>query len=483
MAKKAKKSASRWLCRACNHETQGWYGKCPDCGAWNTIEEQLDPSIASDRVVLDTGAKARVISSTAAQKEIDARPRLSTGLGEVDRVLGGGLVAGSVVLLGGPPGIGKSTLLLQASASLARRAGPVLYASGEESVAQVGSRAARLGAPHKHLLLVAETRIEAVLEAATERAGELAALIVDSIQTVYSDAHEGLPGNATQLRAVASQLVSFAKRHGVPVVVVGHVTKDGQLAGPRLLEHLVDAVLSFEGDEERATRLLRAVKNRFGSTQELGVFEMRGEGLREITNPSEAFLGDRTREVIGACVTASIEGSRPLLLEIQALLAASFGNPRRTCVGFDAARLAMLMAVLDRHGGLFVLDQDVFVNVVGGMRLHEPACDLAALLAVASSHLKRPVPRGLLALGEVGLTGELRPAPRTEARLAEAARLGFRRVLTPTAARGRGKVKVPAGVTLEQVSTVPEAIERCFGVAAGAVPEPRAPREAATACL
>jgi DNA repair protein RadA/Sms len=358
--------------------------------------------------------------------------------------------------------------LLQASGGLAR-AGLVLYASGEESVDQVGARAMRLGVVDKNLLLLAETRVEAILEAARARVNTLAALIVDSVQTVYSGVQDGLPGNVTQIRAVTSQLVSFAKRHAIPVVLVGHVTKDGQLAGPRLLEHLVDAVLSFEGDEERATRLLRAVKNRFGSTQELGVFEMCGDGLREIKNPSEAFLQGERRErpVIGACVTASLEGSRPLLLEIQALLAASFGNPRRTCVGLDPNRLAMLMAVLDRHGGLFVLDHDVFVNVAGGMRLSEPASDLAALLAVASSHLRRPLPPRFVAFGEVGLTGELRMVPRTEARLKEAARLGFRSVLLPRPRRrADGDARAQAAsrdVEVLYAGTVAEALECCFG--------------------
>jgi DNA repair protein RadA/Sms len=396
-------------------------------------------------------------------------------MGEVDRVLGGGLVPGSVVLLGGPPGIGKSTLLLQASSGLARRNGVVLYASGEESVAQVAARCGRLGAVHKNLLLTAEQRIEEILAAAQEhtsrpsgpeKSRSLAALVIDSVQTVYSATQEGLPGNLTQLKAVIAALVGFAKTHGVPVVVVGHVTKEGTIAGPRLLEHLVDAVLSFEGDEERAIRMLRATKNRFGSTQELGVFEMRGEGLREIINPSEAFITDRDNPAVGSCVTASLEGSRPLLLEVQALLAAAFGNPRRTCVGVDPVRLAMLLAVLDRHAGTFVLDQDVFANAVGGIRLGEPASDLAVLLAVASSHRRQPLPPGLLAFGEVGLTGELRPVPRTEARLSEAARLGRTRVLLPAGpkkhALSASKLKEQSGVDVRLARTVGEALELAF---------------------
>lgn len=459
---KPKKPATRWVCQACGAVTGGWYGRCPTCEAWNTIEEEHPAPSPGER---PTG-HARVVASTDAQTEVDNQPRRPCGMAEVDRVLGGGLVPGSVVLLGGPPGIGKSTLLLQASVGLARRAGIVLYASGEESVAQVGSRCARLAASHKNLLLMAEQRIEEILGAATERSKQLGAVIVDSVQTVYSGTQDGLPGNLTQIRAVTSQLVAFAKHHGVPVVVVGHVTKDGQLAGPRLLEHLVDAVLSFEGDDERATRLLRATKNRFGSTQELGVFEMRGDGLREIANPSEAFLTNREAPAVGSCVTATLEGSRPLLLEVQALLAASFGTPRRTCVGVDPVRLAMLLAVLDRHAGLFVLDQDVFLNVVGGMRLSEPASDLAVLLAIASSHRRQALPPGTLAFGELGLTGELRPAPRSEARLQEAARLGLRRVILPAGPKKAHNLRdgLPAGVELLLARTVAEALELAFAV-------------------
>ena len=384
------KASSRWACTDCGAEQTGWFGRCPSCGAWNTVEEQAPTG--GDRVVLASGSGAAVPLSNVPE---DA-PRLPTGIGEVDRVLGGGLVAGSVVLLGGPPGIGKSTLLLQAAASLASAGRSILYASGEESVGQVASRAGRLGADRERLLVMAETRAESIFAAAREMAlaEELGALILDSVQTVYSSEHEGLPGNVSQIRAVTAQLVSFAKQHDVPVIVVGHVTKDGQLAGPRLLEHMVDTVLSFEGDEERATRLLRATKNRFGSTLELGVFEMASDGLREISNPSEAFLAQRPEGAPGSCITVSLQGSRPLLLEVQALLASSpgGGNPRRNCVGVDANRVAMMLAVLDRHGDQFVLDQDVFVNVTGGMRLHEPAADLAVLLAVASSHRRIALP-------------------------------------------------------------------------------------------
>lgn len=446
------KATTRWVCSECGATTGGWFGKCAQCGAWNTIE-QRDENAPSDRVVLTAAATAPV----PANATTEPAPRLECGIAEVDRVLGGGFVEGSVVLLGGPPGIGKSTLLLQVGASLAQRAGSVLYASGEESVAQISSRAMRLDAAPSRLLLLAETRVERVLDAARELAiaGELTTLVIDSVQTVYSDAAEGLPGNVGQIRACAAQLVSFAKLHGVPVVLVGHVTKDGQLAGPRVLEHLVDAVLSFEGDDERALRLLRASKNRFGSTQELGVFEMTGTGLREVSNPSASFLAERPKNAAGSCITATLEGSRALLLEVQALLSTAHGPARRNCVGVDPARLAMLLAVLDRHAELHVLDSDVFVNVAGGLRLVEPAADLAIALAVASSHLRRPIDDDIVAVGEIGLAGEVRQVPRLEVRLAEARRLGFTRAIVGGAAAG--KIAVP-GLEVVGVTTMGKAI-------------------------
>lgn len=449
------KSTTKWVCSECGATSGGWFGKCPQCGAWNTIEQQ-DDSAPRDRVVLSASAASPVSASAHTEEE----PRVACGIAEVDRVLGGGLVRGSVVLVGGPPGIGKSTLLLQAGSSLARAHGTVLYVSGEESVAQVGSRAQRLEAAAPKLLLLAETRCDRALDAARELAiaNDLSVVIIDSIQTMYSDATEGLPGNVGQIRACAAQLVSFAKLHGVPVVLVGHVTKDGQLAGPRVLEHLVDAVLSFEGDEDRALRLLRATKNRFGSTLELGVFEMTGTGLREVANPSAAFLAERPSGAAGSCITASLEGSRPLLLEVQALLAPAYGSARRNCVGVDPARLAMLLAVLDRHADLPVLDQDVFVNVAGGMRLFEPAADLAVLLAVASSHLRKPLASGLVALGEIGLVGEVRHAPRTDLRLGEAARLGFTRAIVSDG----GEAPRTAGLQITRVRTVSQAIAAAF---------------------
>lgn len=443
------KRPGQWVCQKCGEVShEGWQGMCGGCEAWNSIVLE----------VAGPASKASVVPSTV-QVEVNEAPRRPCGLAEVDRVLGGGLVAGSVVLLGGPPGIGKSTLLLQASHGLARHA-VVLYASGEESVAQVASRCTRLGASRKNLLLMADQRIEEIVAQATTRVASLGAVIVDSVQTVFSTEQDGLPGNITQIRAVTSQLVGFAKHHGVPVVLVGHVTKDGQLAGPRLLEHLVDAVLSFEGDEEHALRLLRATKNRFGSTQELGVFEMHADGLRPLSDPAAAFLTSRESPATGSCVTATLEGSRLLLLEVQALLAASGVTPRRTCVGVDPGRLSMLLAVLNRHAGLVAAELDVFVNVVGGMRLSEPASDLAILLAIVSSQCRRPV-GATIALGEVGLTGELRPVPRLEARLQEVARVGAGRIILPASAKSASRALAECLGSIELVfaRTVGEAID------------------------
>jgi DNA repair protein RadA/Sms len=453
----------RWVCQDCGAVTSGWFGRCPTCGAWNSIaEEAALPSLEGETrgVVLSAPGQALgVVASTDADGDQFEGARRSTGIAELDRVLGGGVAPGSVVLVGGSPGIGKSTLLLQACAGLSRRGARVLYASGEESVAQVGARARRLHATHEQLSLLADTRIEAILTAA--EAADV--VVVDSVQTVWTDAQEGLAGNVSQIRAVTAALLGFAKSRSIPVILVGHVTKDGQLAGPRLLEHMVDVVLSFEGDEERATRIVRAIKNRFGSTQELAVFEMTSEGLREITNPSAAFLAERPEHAIGSCVTATLEGSRPLLLEIQALLAPSpGGSPRRTAVGTDPTRLAMLLAVLDRHVGLHVADQDVFVNVAGGLRLVEPAVDLAVLLSVASSFKRRPLPALSVAIGEVGLTGEVRRVPRLDARLAEAQRLGFRLAFVPRLREKAAVAALPDGLEIVQVDSVRQAVDEAL---------------------
>jgi len=374
----------------------------------------------------------------------DSAPRLRCGIAELDRVLGGGLVAGSLVLLGGEPGIGKSTLLLQCLAALAERCGPVLYVSGEESLEQVALRARRLGVTGDRLLALAETRLAAILDAAARTRPRVMA--VDSVQTLQVDGASGAPGSPALVREATAALLAHAKSVGVPLILVGHVTKEGGLAGPKTLEHLVDAVLHFEGEQTGSYRVLRATKNRFGSTNEIGVFEMRGSGLREVANPSALFLAERASGVAGSAVVVCVEGSRPLLVEVQALTAAASGTPRRAVLGVDPYRVALLLAVCARRAGVDVLSNDVFVNVAGGVRLNEPAADLGLVAALASSASGRPVRPGTVCFGEVGLAGEVRAAGATDRRLAEVAKLGFSRCVLPEACRrqvrDRGKLEL-----------------------------------------
>jgi DNA repair protein RadA/Sms len=384
----------------------------------------------------------------------ESRPRLATGQDELDRVLGGGMVPGSAVLLGGEPGIGKSTLALQAALAVAGGSKPVLYVSGEESPEQIRLRAARLPSPPEALLVLAETRVEAVAGAWQDVGPVL--VLVDSIQTLQSERVESAPGSVAQVRESAAELVSLAKATGAVLVLVGHVTKEGLLAGPRVLEHLVDVVLAFEGDRGQPFRVLRAVKNRFGSTLEVGVFSMSDEGLETVANPSELFLAERHAEAPGSCVAALLEGTRPLLLEIQALVApAGYGTARRTAIGFDEGRLALLLAVLARRGGVDAIGLDVYLNVTGGLRIGETAADLAVVLALASSRLDVPVPKDLVAIGEVGLGGEVRRVGRIEARVKEALRLGFRRAMIPRGSELAGSAsaaRVPVADVAEAVS-------------------------------
>jgi len=388
----------------------------------------------------------------------DAEERLSCGISELDRVLGGGLVIGSLVLIGGDPGIGKSTLLLQASDRLARTAGPVLYVSAEESAQQIKLRGMRMGVNADHLYLLAETNVEKIVAQAQKLKPR--AIVVDSIQTVYTAALESAPGSVSQVRESAGRLMLLAKGSGIPVFLVGHVTKDGSLAGPRVLEHLVDTVLYFEGDAGHSFRILRAVKNRFGSTNEIGVFEMKEQGLCPVKNPSELFLAERPLGVAGSVVVAALEGSRPLLVELQALVSPSpFGMPRRTTIGVDHNRLALLVAVLEKKVGLHLASQDIFLNVAGGVRLTEPAADLGMVVAVASSHLDNKVDPQTLFLGEVGLTGEVRGISQSELRAKEAAKLGFTRCFLPAGSCRQLKVK---GLELVGVKSVAEALERVF---------------------
>jgi DNA repair protein RadA/Sms len=448
-----------YVCGNCGARTAQWQGQCPACEAWNTLEVAVSSLAAVARraasgAATATGpASSRTVAEIARERDVRAR----TGLGELDRVLGGGLVAGSVVLLGGDPGIGKSTLLLQAADALSRDR-PVLYVSGEESVRQVAARAQRLGLDATSLRLAAQTRVEAVLEEAIAARAEV--LVIDSIQTMQTDLSESSAGSAVQVRESAARLVRFAKETGTAVLLIGHVTKEGQIAGPRILEHMVDTVLYFESDPASRFRVVRAVKNRFGSANELGVFVMAEQGLREVRNPSAIFLSRHPQPVAGSVVTVVREGSRPLLVEVQALVDDAQGmNPRRVAVGFESSRLALLLAVLHRHGGISTAGRDVFVNVVGGVRIGETSADLPAVLAVTSSLRDRPVAVDTVCFGEIGLTGEIRPVPFGEERLREAAKQGFRRALVPAANAPR-KGAALEGIEVAGVGSLQEALER-----------------------
>ena len=448
---------TQFVCSACGGSTVKWQGQCPHCDAWNTlIETRSEAGPHRRRAATLAAAGAVAISDvTAAQPT-----RLCTGIEEFDRVLGGGLVDGGVVLIGGDPGIGKSTLLLQALSQLASSEA-VLYVSGEESAAQVALRAQRLGidaARLPQLKVLAEIELETIIAAI--EAGKPRVVVVDSIQTVFTPTLTSAPGSVSQVRECAAGLTRMAKRSGVTVILVGHVTKEGALAGPRVLEHMVDTVLYFEGDTHSAYRLVRAFKNRFGAIHELGVFAMTDRGLRGVNNPSALFLsqqGDGKGGLVpGSCVMVTQEGSRPMLVEVQALVdAAHVPNPRRLCVGVDPQRLAMLLAVLSRHAGVTTYDQDVFVNAVGGVRIDEPASDLAVVMAVLSSIRNRPLPRALVVFGEVGLAGEVRPAARGLERLREAAKIGFSTALIPKPNAPRKPIE---GLEIIAVESLTEAI-------------------------
>jgi DNA repair protein RadA/Sms len=448
---------SVFACQSCGAQAPKWLGRCPDCGAWNSFVEEAaeKPIKAADR----KGAAPPLGGGQARRySEVDAivSTRFSTGISEFDRVLGGGIVPGSLVLLGGEPGIGKSTLLLQAAAAFARDTGPVLYASGEESEHQVKMRGERLGVGDAPLFLLAETCIERILEEVDRVRPAL--LIVDSIQTVFSLKMASAPGSVGQVRQAATDLLFTAKGRNLPTVVVGHVTKDGALAGPKVLEHVVDTVLYFEGDRHHAHRVVRAVKNRFGAISELGVFEMTGEGLKPVPNPSALFLAERPENVPGSAVLCCMEGSRPILVEVQALVGtATLGNARRTASGVDPNRLALLLAVLDKRAGLNLVTDDVYVNVAGGMAVDEPAADLAILAAVASSLRNRPLLPHTVVFGEVGLAGEIRATSQAPLRLREAAQLGFSRCVVPDGNATAGDA--PTGMQVVGVRTVGEALD------------------------
>jgi DNA repair protein RadA/Sms len=440
-----------FICQNCGAAYGRWQGKCDACGDWNTIAEE-GAALARPAMPGRAPRKGRKFALEPLTGETHDAPRLASGLAEFDRVTGGGFVRGSVLLLGGDPGIGKSTLLLEVAAALARAGHRAVYISGEEAVAQVRLRAERLKLQDAQIELAAETSVEDIIATLSDR-DTPRLVVIDSIQTMWTDSVESAPGTVTQVRGSAQALIRFAKRSGAAVILVGHVTKDGQIAGPRVVEHMVDAVLSFEGEGSHQFRILRAVKNRFGPTDEIGVFEMTGLGLQEIANPSELFLSERDLGSPGTAVFAGIEGSRPLLVEIQALVApTSLGTPRRAVVGWDPSRLAMVLAVLEAHCGIRLSGHDVYLNVAGGLRIQEPAADLAAAAALVSSLANAPLPADAVYFGEVSLSGAVRPVAQAAARLKEAAKLGFARAVMPQSAAGEGGGEL--GLTLMPVPSL-----------------------------
>ena len=449
------KAKTLFYCTECGNESLKWQGRCPSCGAWNTIVEQ--PAVETKKKASAAPAarnggprRPRPITEVEAVDEL----RFNTGMSELDRVLGGGAVKGSLVLVGGAPGIGKSTLMLQICDHLCRFFS-VLYVSGEESERQIKLRAQRLGIGEEGLYLYSETNLDDIVAAVEEQKPDI--LIVDSIQTIYNGDSSSSPGSVAQVKECTLALMHLAKGMGVTVFVVGHINKEGSLAGPKVLEHMVDCVLHFEGEEHNSYRILRAAKNRFGATNEIGVFEMVDRGLVEVPNPSEAMLSGRPENMPGSCVTCVMEGVRPVLAEVQALLAPSaYGNSRRTSNGFDYNRAMMMLAVLEKRGGLMLSNCDFYVNVIGGLTLDEPAADLALIVALASSFRDRPVPYDLAAIGEVGLTGELRSVSAVNQRLSEVRRLGFTKCLVPS--RSSGKLLAPDGLELIRVGNIREAI-------------------------
>ena len=451
------KPRTSFVCSECGAVASRWTGQCADCKAWNTMTEQVE-SQGVNRMSQTTHHKS--LAQTApvlSLSDIDAIdvPRFGTGIEEFDRVLGGGLVAGGVVLIGGDPGIGKSTLLLQALSNLAATRN-TLYVSGEESGAQIALRARRLQVEARDLKFQAEIQLEKILGTLADVKPEVA--VIDSIQTLYSDALTSAPGSVSQVRECAAQLTRVAKQTGVTIILVGHVTKEGALAGPRVLEHIVDTVLYFEGDTQSSFRLVRAIKNRFGAVNELGVFAMTEKGLKGVSNPSALFLSQHDNQVPGSCVMVTQEGTRPLLVEVQALVDAThLPNARRLSVGLEQNRLAMLLAVLHRHAGIAAFDQDVFINAVGGVKIAEPAADLAVLLAINSSMRNKPLPRGLVVFGEVGLAGEIRPAPRGQERLREASKLGCSIAMVPKANAPKQHIE---GMTIVPVERIDEAFSK-----------------------
>lgn len=450
------KRKTKYVCQECGYESAKWMGKCPGCNNWNTLVEEIEASSVRGKHTMKgavkTASKPERITAIESQKE----PRMTTGMKEFNRVLGGGIVLGSLVLIGGDPGIGKSTLLLQISSQLAEKQMPVLYISGEESTRQTKLRADRLHIKTDLLYVLAETNLYDISRQI--EAIKPSFVVIDSIQTIYREEISSAPGSVSQVRECTTELMKIAKTHGIPVFIVGHVTKEGAIAGPRMLEHMVDSVLYFEGERHHTYRILRGVKNRFGSTNEMGVFEMKEEGLREVMNPSEIFLEERSQGTAGSTVVASMEGTRPVLVEIQALISpSSFGNPRRMATGVDFNRVPLLMAVLEKRVGLMLQNQDAYIKVAGGVKLDEPAIDLAIAVSIASSFRDHPTRPDDIFIGEVGLTGEIRRVSRIDQRVQEAAKLGFKRVICPQ--NNLDGWVPPSNVEVIGVSTVQEALD------------------------
>ena len=453
------KAKTAFVCSECGYDSPKWYGKCPSCGAWNTMEEQILRNEKNTNPHVLTAAVNRECKPVRLRDITGAEDvRFSTGIGELDRVLGGGMVKGSLVLVSGAPGIGKSTLLLQACQCLSRER-RVLYVTGEESLAQIKLRANRLQVDEEHLLVCAETQLDQVIQMAAKE--QPAVLIVDSIQTMYRAELQSAPGSITQVRECTMQLLQFSKTNGISVILVGHINKDGGIAGPKLLEHMVDAVLNFEGDRHASYRLLRATKNRFGSTNEIGMFEMTDRGLEEILNPSAALLSGRPVEANGSCVVATLEGSRPILSEVQGLVTKTvYGSARRTSAGIDYNRAVLLLAILEKRAGIPLATFDTYINVVGGMELDEPAADLPVLLAIVSSYLERSISPRLAAFGEVGLAGEVRAVTGAAQRVAELQRLGFDTCIIPEA--NYRSLEGKTEIRLVPVKDLKTAIHECF---------------------
>ena len=445
------KTRTVYICQTCGYETYRWMGKCPDCDGWNTFTEEIVSSVKKGSL-----KKSKTTNKPIPITQIDVHPenRMTTEIAELDRVLGGGIVAGAVMLIGGAPGIGKSTLLLQTCGRLATRGKNILYISGEESLQQIKMRADRIGIRSEHFLLAAENDVARIVHMLEENKPDLA--IIDSIQTVYSEEMESVPGNISQVRYCGHRLTTEAKKMNIPMFFVGHMTKEGNLAGPRVLEHLVDCLVLLEGDGQYQYRMLRTIKNRFGSTNEVGLFEMTGQGIVEVKNPSAYLISQKRENASGTVVTVTLEGTRPLLIEVQALVTATnYGMPQRTANGFDHRRLTMLIAVLEKKIGLRFGNQDVFINVAGGIRLQDPAVDLAIMAALVSSLREQPVPPDMVIVGEVGLTGEVRGIIQSEKRISEANRLGFHRIFLPNSGApeklGDRKIKLHTAETVEEM--------------------------------